>query len=107
MKLTAEIIGHVLEFIRARHLGNIVEAGQHQMWLKSKLRKNYSAVLLKNGDPDHDNYMEVMMKWFAEERAAAAKETCKHYGKRTGYLFKCHEGKYPCEQIERCYLAQK
>ena len=77
------------------------------MWLKSKLRKNYSAVLLKNGDPDHDNYMEVMMKWFAEERAAAAKETCKHYGKRNGYLFKCHEGKYPCEQIERCYLAQK
>ena len=107
MKSTAESIGHILEFIRARHLGNVKEAGKQQMFLKSKLRKTYSAVLLKHGDPDHDDYMTVMMNWFAEERAAAAKETCKHYGKRNGYLFKCHEGKKPCKQIDKCYQAQK
>ena len=40
------------------------------MWLKSKLRKNYSAVLMKHGDPDRGNYMDVMQKWFDEERKA-------------------------------------
>ena len=107
MKLSAEIIGHVLEFIRARHIGLVEEAGQHQMWLKHKLRKEYSAVLMKYGDPDHDGYLNVMNKWQEEERATAIKETCKHYGKRNGYLFKCHEGKKPCEKIEGCYQAQK
>ena len=73
MKLTAEIIGHVLEFIRNRHVGDMEDAGNHQMWLKSKLRKNYSAVLLKHGDPDRDGYMEVLNKWFEEERAIEAR----------------------------------
>jgi hypothetical protein len=72
MKLRAEIIEKVLLFIRARHIGDVQEAGKHQMWLKSKLKKSYSSVLLKHGDPDRD-YMATMQKWFKEERQAVRK----------------------------------
>ncbi len=67
MKLTAQIIGHVLEFIRARHIGAMQESLKHQLWLKKRLRREFVPVLLKNGDPDRDGYMEVMQKWFQEE----------------------------------------
>ncbi len=70
MKLTAEIIGHIREYIRARHFGKVDAAANHQMWLKNKLRQNYSAVLMKHGDPDRGNYINVMQKWFEEERKA-------------------------------------
>lgn len=68
MRPTAQVVGHIREFIRARHFGNVEEAGNQQMWLKSKLRKSYSAVLMKHGDPDRGNYMDVMQRWFEEER---------------------------------------
>ena len=68
MKLTAHIVGHIREFIRARHFGNIEEAGKHQVWLKHKLLNNYSTILMKHGDPDRGNYLDVMQRWFDEER---------------------------------------
>ena len=68
MNLTPEITGHILEFIRARHFGDMRESINHQTWLKKRLKKAFVPVLLKNGDPDRDGYMEVMMKWFEEER---------------------------------------
>ncbi len=74
MKLTAKIIGHVLEFIKNRHAGNVEVAGNHQMWLKGKLRKKYTTVLLKHGDPDGEGYLEVMEKWIREEQEAVQRQ---------------------------------
>lgn len=74
MRLTAEIVGHVLEFIKNRHVGNVEVAGNHQMWLKSKLRKKYTNVLLKHGDPDRDGYLEVMGEWFKEEEETVQRQ---------------------------------
>lgn len=71
MKLTT--IHHVLCFLRARHLSDMRESKKHQTWLKKRLKKDFSTVLLKNGDPDRSGYMNVMFKWFEEEREAVQK----------------------------------
>lgn len=65
MRQTASTTNHILEFIRARHISDMKESKKHQTWLKKKLKKQFTAVLLKHGDPDRD-YMGVMFKWFEE-----------------------------------------
>jgi len=75
MKLTGEteIIERIIYFIRERYVGNIAEATMHQNWLKKRLRGSFTAVLLKNGNPDVDDYHTVMQRWFEEERALLGK----------------------------------
>jgi len=73
MKLTAATINHILCFLRARHLSDMQESTKHHTWLKKKLKNDFSTVLLKKGDPDRDGYMDVMFKWFEEEREAVQK----------------------------------
>jgi hypothetical protein len=50
------------------------ESTKHQSWLKKKLKDDFTTVLLKHGDPDRDGYMDVMQKWFEEERQAVRKQ---------------------------------
>ncbi len=65
-KLTAEIIEHILEFIRARNFNYTADAVKYQKWLKEHLGESYHAVLLKHGDPDKEGYWEVMARWWKE-----------------------------------------
>ena len=73
MKLSGEIIEHIIRFIRERHVGNIAEAAKHQVWLKKRLRGSFASVLLQNGNPDTDDYQTVIQRWFGEERALLGK----------------------------------
>jgi hypothetical protein len=72
MKVRGKIIERIIYFIRERHVGNIVEATKHQAWLKKRLRNSFTSVLLRNGNPDTD-YLDVIQRWFEEERAALEK----------------------------------
>lgn len=73
MILTKEIITHILEFIKARHVHVISMSIRHQRWLKLHLKGQFTTVLMKHGDPDgnhYANYAAVIEAWQAElERA--------------------------------------
>ena len=64
--LNKEILRHIVEFIKARHVNVISESIKHQRRLKALLKDNFSMVLMAYGDPDGNHYQDypvVIKKW--------------------------------------------
>ena len=56
--------GIVLNYINARHFGNIKQSKELLKTLKNKLKTNFNSFLMKFGDPDKPNNFEnVQRKW--------------------------------------------
>ncbi len=65
--ISKSVVKKVIEFLDARHSGNVKEAKIAQKWLKDKLKNNFSKVLLTHGDPDDPKtkFEDVIKKWEA------------------------------------------
>lgn len=58
-----KIPGLVIEFITARHYGEVRTAKKVQATLKQLLGRSFTKTMLKYGDPDIDGYDVVLKRW--------------------------------------------
>ena len=64
-KISKSIIGKIIDFIDARHMGNAKQGLKLHKELKKKLGNSFSKTLMKFGDPDDPNvgYTTVRNQW--------------------------------------------